>query len=75
MRTIFDKHQIPNSNQKYLKIFLLPIGEKGDLQLILMVVIPAVGALLRPLSFIIGAAYSLSKGWVGHIQKTEEKAT
>ena len=39
-----------------------------------MIITPAVRAFLRPLPFIIFTADFLPDGWIGHIEKAEEKA-
>ena len=43
--------------------------------MILMIIVPVIGSSLRPFSFVIFSPNSLSNRRIGHIEKTEEKAT
>jgi len=56
---------------------LSPLGRgrgEGKMVIYLMVVIPAAGAFLRPLPFIIFPPNFEPNRWIGHIDQTEKKA-
>ncbi len=50
----------------------MPFGSTAKLHL--MIVTPVAGASLRPLSPVVFTPNSLSDGWIGHVEKAEEKA-